>query len=157
MNIPIDGDNPEIRFDPHFPEFADEHYNLFRVANIVRIQDWSNTEHAVRVRDRNDNDQIATVFPCNYKNPSVPKFQPESQRGWDHLLPTTEGFVIFPSGKEIFERWGLVDGTTAFNQWFKNNQVSATLSDAGRVNRTDNSDIGRLEVGCSLPSAQRRD
>ena len=147
MNIPIDGDNPEIRFDPHFPEFADEHYNLFRVANIVRIQDWSNTEHAVRVRDRNDNDQIATVFPCNYKNPSVPKFQPESQRGWDHLLPTTEGFVIFPSGKEIFERWGLVDGTTAFNQWFKNNQVSATLSDAGRATEQIIQTLGGLKWG----------
>ena len=147
MNIPIDGDNPEVRFDPLFPEFADEHYNLFRIANIVKLQDWSNTEYAVRIRDRSDNDQIATVFPCNYKNPSVPKFQPESQREWDYLLPTTEGFVIFPSGKEIFERWSLVDGTTAFNQWFNDNQVSATLSDAGRVTEQIIQTLGGLKWG----------
>ena len=48
MNVPIDGDNPEIRFDPPFPEFANE-YNLFRVANVVRLQDWSNTSQAVRL------------------------------------------------------------------------------------------------------------
>ena len=147
MNIPIDGDNPEIRFNPLFPDFADEHHNLFRVANVIRLQDWINTEYAVRVRDRSDNDQIATVFPCNYKNPSVPKFQPESQREWDHLLPTTEGFVIFPSRKELFERWSLVDGTTAFNQWFKNNQVSATLSDAGRATEQIIQTLGGLKWG----------
>ena len=147
MNIQFEGDNPEVRFDPLFPEFADEHHNLFRVANVIRLQDWSNTEHAVRVRDRSDNDQIATVFPCNYKNPSVPKFQPESQREWDHLLPTTEGFVIFPSRKELFERWSLVDGTTAFNQWFNDNQVSATLSDGGRSTEQIIQTLGGLKWG----------
>ena len=71
MNVPIDDDNPEIQFDPLFPEFGSE-YNLFRVANVVRLQDWSNTSQALRLRDASKNDQIATVFPCNYKNPSVP-------------------------------------------------------------------------------------
>ena len=95
MNLPIDGDNPEIQFDPLFPDFVSE-YNLFRVANVVRLQDWSNEEYLVRVRDRVDNDQIATVFPCNYKNPSVPKFQPEFLQEEQYILPTTEGLVIFP-------------------------------------------------------------
>ena len=146
MNLPIDGDNPEIRFDPLFPEFVSE-YNLFRVANVVRLQDWSNTSQALRLRDATKNDQIATVFPCNYKNPSVPKFQPEPQRKWDYLLPTTEGLVIFPSEEYMFERWSLVDGTTAFNQWFNDKQVPATRSDAGRTTQQIIQTLGDLQRG----------
>ena len=157
MNVPVDGDNPEIRFDPLFPdfisnpEFASE-YNLYRVANVVRLQDWSDEEYVVRVRDRIDNDQIATVFRCNYKSPSVPKFQPEFLQDEQYILPTTEGLVIFPYRENFSELWNLVDGTTAFNQWLTAKQVPAIRSDAGRANTTDHSDIGRFAAGCSLPS-----
>ena len=68
-------------------------------------------------------------FPCNYKNPTFPKFG----FGTEHLLPTTEGLVIFPKYRDLAEQWNLVDGTTALNQWFNDNQVPATLSDAGRA------------------------
>ena len=146
MNLPIDGDNPEIRFDTLFPEFARE-YNLFRVANVVRLQDWSNEEYLVRVRDRIDNDQIATVFPCNYKNPSVPKFLPEFLQEQQYLLPTTEGLVIFPYREHIFELWNLVDGTTAFNQWFEASQVPAIRSDAGRATEQIIQALGGLKWG----------
>ena len=154
MNVPIDGDNPEIRFDPLFPEFVSKpefvsEYNLFRVANVVKLQDWSNTSQALRLRDATKNDQIATVFPCNYKNPSVPKFQPELQQRSDYLLPTTEGFVIFPSEEYMFEQWSLVDGTTAFNQWLKTNQVPAIRSDAGKATEQIIETLGALrDVGC---------
>ena len=152
MNLPIDGDNPEIRFDPLFPEFVSKpefvsEYNLFRVANVVKLQDWSNTSQALRLRDATKNDQIATVFPCNYKNPSVPKFQPELQQRSDYLLPTTEGFVIFPSEEYMFERWSLVDGTTAFNQWLTAKQVPAIRSDAGRATQQIIQTLGGLQQG----------
>ena len=146
MNLPIDGDNPEIRFDPLFPEFVSE-YNLFRVANVVRLQDWSNEEYLVRVRDRVDNDQIATVFPCNYKNPSVPKFQPEFLQEQQYILPTTEGLVIFPYREHIFELWNLVNGTTAFNQWLTAHQVPAILSDAGKAIEQIIQALGGLKWG----------
>ena len=146
MNVPTDGDNPEIRFDPLFPEFTSE-YNLFRVANVVRLQDWSNEEYLVRVRDRIDNDQIATVFPCNYKNPSVPKFQPEFLQEEQYILPTTEGLVIFPYREHIFELWNLVDGTTAFNQWLTAKQVPAILSDAGKATEQIIQALGGLGWG----------
>ena len=146
MNLQIDGDNPEIRFDPLFPEFTSE-YNLFRVANVVRLQDWSNEEYLVRVRDRVDNDQIATVFPCNYKNPSVPKFQPEFLQEEQYILPTTEGLVIFPYREHIFELWNLVDGTTAFNQWLTAHQVPAILSDAGKATEQIIQALGGLKWG----------
>ena len=146
MNVPFDGDNPEIRFDPLFPEFVSE-YNLFRVANVVRLQDWSNEEYVVRARDRVDNDQIATVFPCNYKNPSVPKFQPEFLQTQQFLLPTTEGIVIFPYRENFSELWNLVDGTTAFNQWLNDNSVSAIRSDAGSTTEQIIQTLGDLGQG----------
>lgn len=117
LNIPIKEDKPEILFDPLFPEFASEFGNVFRWANVVKLRDWSY------------NDQIATVFPCNYKNPSFPKFR----LGREILLPTTEGLVFFPEYRNISERWNLVDGTTALNTWFNQNKITAVLSDAGRA------------------------
>ena len=97
IDIPIELDKPEIRFDPLFPEFARDFGNRCRWANVVRLKDWS------------DEGQVAAVFPCNYRNPSFPKFG----LGGEHLLPTTEGLVIFPRYKNISERWELYDGTTA--------------------------------------------
>ena len=117
MDIQISGDNPKIRFDPLFPEFANEYGNRFRLANVVRLRDLSST------------DQITTVFPRDHKNPTFPKFR--FRMG--PLLPTTEGLVIFPEYREASEQWNLIDGTTAFNQWLNDKNVSATLSDAGRA------------------------
>ena len=117
IDIQISEEKPEIRFDLLFPEFANEYGDRLSVANVVRLEDWSY---------RN---QIATVFPCNYKNPELPKFT----LGLKYLLPTTEGLVVFPEYKTIPESWNLVDGTTAFNQWFKANKITSTLSDAGRA------------------------
>ncbi len=148
MNIPIDSDNPEVRFDPLFPDFVSE-YNLYRVANVVRLQDWSDEEYVVRVRDRiDDNDQIATIFPCNYRNPSVPKFQPEFLQE-DYLLPTTEGLIIFPYRENFSELWNLVDGTTAFNQWLIANRVRTIPSDGGKATEQIIETLGGLrDVGC---------
>ena len=117
IDVPIDEDKPEIRFDPLFPEFASEYGNRFRWANVVRMRDWSHRK------------QIATVFPCNYKNPSFPKFR----SGREQILPTTEGLVIFHEHKNIYERWELTDGTTALNTWFNENKITAIPSDAGRA------------------------
>jgi hypothetical protein len=117
IDIPINEDKPEIRFDPLFPEFAAEYGNLFRWANVVRLRDWSHKG------------QIATVFPCDYKNPSFPKFR----LGHEHLLPTTEGLVFFLKYRNISEIWELLDGTTALNTWFNENKIAAVLSDAGRA------------------------
>lgn len=133
MHIQISGDNPEIRFDPLFPEFANEYGGKFRFANVVRLQDWS------------DESQIATVFPCNYRNPSLPTFQLTRK----HLLPTTEGFIIFPEYKNIPEIWNLIDGATAFQQWFNSNKISTELSDAGRATQQIIQTLGGLRgVSC---------
>ena len=117
IEIQIDGNNPEIRFDTLLPEFANEYGNKYRVANVVKIRDWTHSG------------QITTVFPCNYKNPSIPKFRYD--RG--PLLPTTEGLITFPRYRDFSQELNLVDGTIAFNQWLNDNQISTSFSDAGRA------------------------
>ena len=116
VDVQVNGDNSEIRFDPLFPEFADKYGTQFCVANVVRLKDWSYTG------------QIATVFPNNHKNPIFPKLR----FGMEPPLSTTEGLVIFPEHGNYSELWNLVDGTIAFNQWLNNR-----LIEPGWV-RTDN-------------------
>ncbi len=117
IDITLDKDKTEIRFDPLFPEFSREYGNRFRWANVARLSDWTHQ------------DQIAIAFPCNYRNPSFPKFGV----GREHLLPTTEGLVFFPQYRNLSERWELTDGTTALNTWFDENKIKAVPSDAGRA------------------------
>lgn len=117
VDIPFVDEKPEVRFDCLHPEFAERFGNKDRWANVVRLQDWT------------FKDQIATAFPCDYKNPAYPKFR----LGGDSFLPTTEGFVIFPRFKNLSERWKLPDGTTAINEWLKTHGIKAVPSDAGRT------------------------
>ena len=116
MDIQIDENDPRIQFEPLFPEFTSEYGSRFRLANVVRLQDWSSER------------QIATVFPCDCKNPIFLKFR----IGRISSLFTTEGTVIFPEYRNLPEWWNLVDGTIAFNNWFNYKRVPATLSDGGR-------------------------
>ncbi len=116
MDIQIDEDDPVIQFEHLFPEFASEYGSKFRLVNVVRLQDWSSKR------------QIATIFPCDCKNPIFPKFR----IGRSSSLFTTEGMIIFPEYRNLSESWNLIDGTIAFNNWFGYNKVPATLSDGGR-------------------------
>jgi hypothetical protein len=117
FDVPLVADKPTIRFDCLHPEFADEYGNKNRWANVVRITDWTHTG------------QIATVFPCEYKKAGLPKFH----FGDDHLLTTTEGFIVFPRFKNLPEYWEMLEGTAAINKWLKMHGVNAVLSDAGRA------------------------
>ena len=129
----IDLDNPEIQFESLFPEFAGAYRNSLCLANVVTFEDGSN------------NDQIATVFPCKHTKPAFLK----SRLAGPPPLSTTEGLVIFPEYRNLSERWKLVDGTTAFNQWFEANQVTASPSDAGRATQQIIQTLkGCKSVGC---------
>jgi len=117
IDASVDLEKPVITFDSLWPEFARKYGNRHRFANVIKIRGWG------------DNDQIATSFPCNYRNPTFPKFR----LGREHLLSTAEGLVFFPEYRNISERWELVSGTNALNTWFNDNKIKATLSDAGRA------------------------
>lgn len=112
----INLEKPVVTFDSLWPEFAGKYGNRNRFANVIKIGGWG------------DNDQIATSFPCNYRNPTFPKFR----LGRENILSTAEGLVFFPEYRNISERWELVSGTKALNSWFNDNKITATLSDAGR-------------------------
>lgn len=118
FNTPSTAGETAVHFDCLHPEFAEEYGVHHRWANVVRLQDWTGTDAA------------ATVFPCDYRNPFVPRFR---ALGGEHTLPTTEGIVIFPRFKNIPEHWTMPDGATAIGQWLKKNNVDSVPSDAGRA------------------------
>lgn len=117
IEISLDIEKPVIKFDTLWPEFITDSIKRNQIANVIRIEGWG------------DDDQIATSFPCNYRNPTFPKFQ----YGHGQLLPTSEGLVYIPQYKNISERWELMSGTHALNRWFNENNIKAVFSDAGRV------------------------
>jgi len=117
IDIPVDVEKPVITFDTLWPKFTRKHGNKHRFANVVKMRCWGGK------------DQIATTFPCDYKNPIFPDFR----LGREHLLPTAEGLVFFPEYKNISERWELCSGTDALNAWLNKNKIIAIPSDAGRA------------------------
>lgn len=117
LYTPFDNDKPKIGFDTLTPVFAEESGDRFGWANVVRMRDISNKG------------QVATVFPCNYKNPTFPKFLYRKR----HLLPTTEGLVFFPENFNSFEQWDLIDGSNALNIWLNESMIFSEPSDSGKI------------------------
>ncbi|MDY7545035.1 hypothetical protein RGU75_02145 [Glaciimonas sp. CA11.2] len=114
----INEEFPQIRFNSLHPDFAEEFGGAdFRWANVLNLRDWTGE------------DRIATVFPCNYKSSTYPKFR--SQLG--KLLSTTEGLTFFSRFKDSSNIWRLDDGTTAIKTWLKTLNIESNLSDAGRT------------------------
>jgi len=116
LSLNPDPKNKAIRFGTLSPEFCNRFGGEFRWANVINLSDWS------------AGDEIATTFPCNYRNPQFPPFGMALQS----VLPTTEGLVLLSKYVSSDEYWELIDGTNAINSWFKANKISATLSDGGR-------------------------
>lgn len=114
--ITLDDDARQIRFDSLMPEFASRYGSEKRWANVIKLTGWF------------AHDQIATAFPCNYRNPKFPKLG----IGGDDLLTTTEGLVTFPRHRGSPHFWELQDGVSAISEWLKTQGISATLSDAGK-------------------------
>jgi len=113
----LDGDKTDISFESISPDFAERYGGAnARWANVIKLRDWSGK------------DQLATVFPCNYRSQDFIQFAP----GRESTLYTTEGFVSFPAYKGMSNTWNLESGTTAIRKWLKLSGVEAELSDAGR-------------------------
>ena len=117
IDLQINESNPEVQFHSLSPDFASQYGGKCRWANVVRLRSWGNS------------DLVATVFPCNYKRTIHSKLR----LGGEFLQSTVEGLVFYPEYKDIQERWNLVDGPTTLNSWFKQENITARLSDAGRA------------------------
>jgi len=53
--------------------------------------------------------------------------------GGDTLLPTTEGFVMFPEYRDSQHHWELTDGMNAIALWLKSYMIDVKLSESGRA------------------------
>jgi hypothetical protein len=114
--IPFVADTRDVRFDCLVPDFAAQYGNEDRWANVIRLRDWT------------DKDEIANVYPCDYRDPRFIRLKLS-----ETTLPTTEGFVIFPRYKNIPELWRIPDGATAIKDWLKTHDITSLISDGGRV------------------------
>ncbi len=137
LSSAYESDSPRITFETLHPDFAEEHSNRNRWANVVRLRDWT--------RDG----LIATTYPTDYRDPKVPRFS----LGSETVLPTTEGFVTFPRIMSLPEHFQLADGTSAFRDWFEANGLTATLSEAGRATQQIINTVGSFGLR-SLANAQ---
>jgi len=115
IDLTIDLEKPSINFPTLYPEFIEQYGSHYRFANVVRLSGWG------------FKDQIATAFPCDYKNPVFPRLG----LGGEQLLPTAEGLVFFPRYKDISEHWDLAHGTKAINDWLNKKKIKAEPSDGG--------------------------
>jgi hypothetical protein len=131
-------DNPAVQFECLHPDFADEYGNENRWANVVSLSDLSFT------------DQVATGSPSNYRTSSVPHFR----HGADAVLPTTEGFIVFPRFKNSEEVWLLSDGTTAINLWLSEQKIKPTLSAAGRATQQIIQTLGGFHGVASIANGE---
>ncbi len=121
IGIQIDLKKPQISFETLYPEFINELSvsGKFPWANVVNLRIWSSEN------------QIATVFPHDYKNPFFLEF---NAMHTSKYTSTKEGIIIFPVGGYEKQRWFLQDGTSAIKKWLENNKdiKKANISDAGR-------------------------
>ncbi|USQ12965.1 hypothetical protein J2N86_09650 [Legionella lytica] len=117
IDIMIETPTPNISFNPLLPDFTTQPIGKYDVANVIELRDYTNKN------------QIATVFPCNYKSSSLPDFSIHTK----NILSTTEGFIFFPQFPDLSEYWDLMDCTSAINTWFNHNHIQAVVSDAGRA------------------------
>lgn len=136
-DIPFVDEKRDIRFDCLVPDFAEQYGNQHRWANVVRLRDWTLKN------------QIARAYPCDYRDPKFIKFD----LGAEAILPTTEGFVIFPRYRNIPELWKIPDGATAIKDWLKTYGITAVLSDAGRVTQQIIQTVGGFHGVRSFASA----
>lgn len=117
VNSTVTSDNTDIRIPLIYPEFVSSQRRENAWANVFRIREWTGT------------DQLATVFPSNYKDPRFPKLG----LGLDPALPTTEGLVVFPKHRNVPFFWKLQSGSDAINTWLTTLGVKASISDGGRI------------------------
>lgn len=128
-----DNENNQIHFETLSPDFAKGYDNKTRWVNVVNIEDWS------------FKNQLATMFPTNYRNPIFPKFDSYGKL----LLPTTEGLVIFPEYINKSHVWRLENGTKTINKWLEKYDIKATVSDAGKATQQIIDTIGGVsQVYC---------
>ncbi|MCH8082471.1 MAG: hypothetical protein IID52_08835, partial [Proteobacteria bacterium] len=106
-----------VRFSSISPELADKFRgHSARWVNVVKLTEYSNKNN------------LALNLPSNIKDSKTPNL-----RLGEPLMVSTEGFILPQKYKGHKEYLRLLTGQEAFINWFKNNGVSAKVSEPGRI------------------------
>ena len=134
LDLPvIEEDRPSIQFQPLAPEFASEYGSgRARWVNVISPTDFLN-QH-----------RFALTLPS-----TLGSSPPYRLHGSDPLLVSREGFVLPQHFKQLPVYMRLLSGTEAVIDWFKQHDIIATGSDAGRVADQILSSVGGI-WGASL-------
>ncbi len=111
----ISGDANSISFSSLSPDFDVKYGTHYRWANVVNISNSSKED-------------IATVYPVNTRERKIPNISIG-----ERMSVTTEGLVVYPRFKEVKEYWRLKSGTEAIIEWFNARNVTAAVSEQGKV------------------------
>lgn len=95
----LEDDQNNIKFKLLSPNFIANRYGSeYRWANVINLD------------DRSAENQLALVFPSNYKQSVIPSLGIPD----DKIISSTEGLVIFPRFVDAHAYWKLQSGDMAF-------------------------------------------
>jgi hypothetical protein len=117
QNVTVEGPNRSIKFNNLSPDWVEKYCMGSCWANVIHLKDSDNK------------DEIATVFPSSLRNPSFPNLSFDNK----HILSTTEGLTMYPVHKNWHEYWNVLDGTSAYIMWLKTQDIKAEISEAGKT------------------------
>jgi hypothetical protein len=124
----LNGEEPALEFNALTPDFADLYGGRLRWANVVRIEDWTRTDH------------FATTYLDDYRDPKQPSFG----GGVGEVLTTSEGFVKLADYSVGRHFWGLESNASAVRTWLANRGVETELSGSGRATQQIIQTLGGL-------------
>lgn len=117
VEVDVDLEKPDIHLDAIHPKFASRYGQNDRWMNVITLHDWSLSY------------QVATCFPTDCRK-TAPARHSLSVEG---IRFTTEGFVVPCQSISLPHFWRVFDGTRAFQEWLKNEDIKAVPSSAGQA------------------------
>lgn len=126
--LDVDGEVPSLRFDALEPGFSDVYGGRSRWANVVKIDDWTFTDH------------FATTYPHEYRRPRQPHFGGRLGA----VLTTSEGYVTLSDYAAGRHFWSLETNATAIKRWLADRQIESELSGSGRATQQIIQTLGGL-------------
>lgn len=135
--LSADGDEPSLQFESLKPGFSDPYGGRLRWANVVRIDDWTRTDH------------LATTYPDDYRNPRRPSFG--SRLG--EVLTTSEGYVKLANYSVGRHFWRLETNASAIKTWLADRGIDTELSGSGRATQQIIQTLGGLNGVSAVATA----
>jgi len=115
IDVNIDPEKPDIRLDSLQPKFAEKYGNKNRWVNVITLREWA------------PGGQVATCFPTDCRKPMPARYA----FGRHDLRHSKEGFIASCEYYSSPHFLRLIDGTRAFQEWFKTEGIESIPSNAG--------------------------